>query len=119
MRYYVKYIDKFDGIECFYVLEAKDKIDARNRYLTRFPNDNASICCVNEIPDDCLTVEELINILCNFPYCMPVYINFDRENIVSNVSKTLVHWTIEWVEISCKRGGWYDKLDRCFWRETI
>lgn len=98
MKFYIKVIDRFDGNECYSVIDATDKKDAKNKYLRKYPI--ADIKGVEEIPDGCLTVGELRKMLEQFPYCMPVYINSDGESIVSNVTKTLAYGKFECVEIS-------------------
>lgn len=97
MRFYIKAIDRFDGSECFSVIEANDKKEAKAKYIRNYPI--ADIRGIGEIPDGCLTVGELRKMLDKLPYCMPVYINSDGKNIASDVIKTLACGTFECVEI--------------------
>lgn len=98
MKFYIKHIDRFDGNECYSVVEANDKKEAKAKFLRSYPI--AEIKNVEEIPDGCLTVGELRKMLEKFPYCMPVYLNSDGENIASNVDKTSAYGMFECVEIS-------------------
>lgn len=95
---YIKTTDKFDGKECYSVIDAVDRKDAKNKYLREHPA--ADLVSIEEIPDGCLTVGELRKMLDEFPYCMPVYIYSDGEEIASDVKKTLAYGLFECIEIS-------------------
>lgn len=98
MRFYIKHIDRFDGNECYSVVDANDKKEAKAKFLRSYPN--ADIKDIGEISNGYLTVGELRKMLEKLPYCMPVYINSDGENLASNVTKTLAYGMFECVKIS-------------------
>ena len=98
MRYSITILDKFDGTECYHLLEANDEEDARRKYMRDYPN--AIIRNIEVIPYGCLTVGELKNWLDDFPNSMPVYVYSDGERIASHVYRTLAYGLYDCIEIS-------------------